>query len=144
MACPIPSFLRTADSGEGRHLPQSGVEPSDRGADDHQAYLDGVDSLARRLVDTDERAYDLGLELMNHAGRYLEQQDSAGRLYLLWAELTDLVDGPYASEPTSGALASQLMRRAARDWLALDRRDADLDQYLDGWLLEELGQERGS
>jgi hypothetical protein len=95
-----------------------------------------VRELASRLIDqeTDEDTYWRGSELQGLVGHYLPD-DAPGRLYVVWADLTDIWE-LHAERRTESA---GLMRDAAREFLALKGTSPDLDAYLTGWH-ERLGQ----
>jgi hypothetical protein len=63
-------------------------------------------------------------------------------LFLIWASLTDLVDGARGREPDAEASATLVMIRAAKEWLAISRNEAKRELYLDRWMYEECGYER--
>ena len=63
-------------------------------------------------------------------------------LFLIWASLTDLVDGARGREPDAEASASSMMIRAAKEWTAISRDEVERELYLDRWMYEECGYKR--
>lgn len=55
--------------------------------------------------------------------------DTPGRLYVVWGELTDI----WELEPERRPEAESLMRDAARDFLAIVDYTSELDGYLSRW-----------
>ncbi|GIJ50380.1 hypothetical protein Val02_72660 [Virgisporangium aliadipatigenens] len=108
-----------------------------RAWDDAEAeHLTQVTALAERLV-TAEDPYEAGLELWGHAGR--TAGELAVGMQLIWGFLTDRVE----LKPEEGQQARAEMRRAAREWLALDLADrAAVEGYLDYWLHDVCGYDR--
>ena len=92
--------------------------------------------LASRLIDqeTDEDTYWRGTELMSLFGPHLPD-DVPGRLYAVWGDLTDM----WELHLERRAESVELMREAAREFLALNSTTSDLDAYLTRWY-ERLGQ----
>ncbi len=86
--------------------------------------------LAARLIDqkSDEDVYWRGVDMQALVGQHLPD-DAPGRLYVLWAELTDVWELDEARRPESVAL----MREASEDFLALSEGSNDLDAYLTRW-----------
>ena len=89
---------------------------------------------AERMVGGYEAPYEIGMRLLADLASLLEA-DHAGKGYAVWGFLTDGIDGPppYArglSEPQ----IEDLMRQAAREWLALpDPADDELTRYFERW-----------
>jgi hypothetical protein len=92
--------------------------------------------LAAWLIDqeADQDTYRLGIELMGLFSRHLPN-DAPGRLYVVWADLTDIWELDLDRRTESVAL----MREAAREFLTLNDTSDDLDAYLTRWY-ERLGQ----
>jgi hypothetical protein len=92
--------------------------------------------LASRLIDqeTGEDTYWRGTELMSLFGLHL-RDDVPGRLYVVWGDLTDI----WELHLERRAESVELMREAAREFLALNNTTSDLDAYLTRWY-ERLGQ----
>ena len=69
--------------------------------------------------------------------------DWAAGLYLIWGSLTDGIDGPQRDPAATAAWATEAMRRAAREWLAMSHADLTArTEYLDRWVYEECGYAR--
>ena len=81
----------------------------------------------------------LALQFMGDTLDVLTIGDFAGSMYVLWGELTDWVE----LKPDEQGRAETEMVRAAREWLALDRRDSKgVARYFDYWLHDVCGHER--
>jgi hypothetical protein len=93
--------------------------------------------LAALLIEqgADEDTYWRANELMDLFGAHLLDEYFAGRLYVVWADLTDIWE-LYVERRTESVA---LMREAARQFLALTGTSNDLDAYLTQWY-ERLGQ----
>ena len=89
--------------------------------------------LASRLIDqeTDEDTYWSGSEFQGFFGQHLPEglDDATCRLYLVWADLTDIWELHLERRTESVSL----MREAAREFLALNGTPNDLDAYLTRW-----------
>ena len=108
-------------------------------------FINNVNDLIRLLLTRSDRAYDVGLEIMSLGSRGMldKSVDSVAEpLFLIWASLTDLADGARGREPDLEASASWMMIRAAKEWLAISRDEAERELYLDHWMYEECGYER--
>ena len=86
------------------------------------------------LQEDDETTYWKGVELHSLLAQHLPD-DVPGRLYVVWADLTDIWDLSVERRPESAAL----MREAAHEFLALDGTPSNLDLYLSRWQ-ERLAQ----
>ena len=75
-----------------------------------------------------------GTEFQSFFGQHLPH-DASDRLYVVWADLTDIWELHVERRTESVAL----MREAAREFLALDGTSNDLDAYLTR-VCERLGQ----
>lgn len=86
--------------------------------------------LAARLLDqeSEEDTYWRGTELQGLLGQHL-LDEHVDRLYILWAELTDIWELDLSKRPKS----VELMGEAAQDFLALDNAFESLDAYLLRW-----------
>jgi hypothetical protein len=91
--------------------------------------------LATQLIDqkSDEDTYWRGIDLLSLFMRQLPN-DAPGRLYVAWGELTDI----WELHPQRRPESVEMMREAAREFLALSESPNDLDAYLTRWY-ERLG-----
>lgn len=91
--------------------------------------------LAARLLveETDENTYWRGTDLWGLFSGSLPD-DVPGRLYVVWAVLTDI----WELHPERRTESVALMREAAQEFLAVDGSSNDLDAYLTRWS-ERLG-----
>jgi hypothetical protein len=108
-------------------------------------FINDVNDRIRLLLVSSGREYDLGLELVSVGSRGMLDESVATvaePLFLIWASLTDLVDGARGREPDAEASATLVMIRAAKEWLAISRNEAKRELYLDRWMYEECGYER--
>ena len=108
-------------------------------------FINAVNDRIRHLLTRSGRAYDIGLELMSlgSQGMLDESVDSVAEpLFLIWASLTELVDGARGREPSAEASATSVMIRAAKEWIAISRDETERELYLDRWMHEECGYER--
>jgi hypothetical protein len=65
---------------------------------------------------------------------YMKALDGVGRLYCVWAELSDIVDGwPVDYGPDCEAIAVREVRQAAQDWLSTPHTVAGLEGYIERW-----------
>lgn len=116
----------------------------DRGVEMDE-FVNNVNDRIRLLLAGSARANDIGLELMSLGSHGIldESVNSVAEpLFLIWASLTDLVDGPRGREPGAEASASLVMIRAAKEWLAVSRDETERELYLDRWMYEECGYKR--
>jgi hypothetical protein len=112
---------------------------------DLAAYLEKVSEQACLLIAGTARAYDAGSEIwklgMDGIGDdYL--RPTAWPLWLIWGSLTDLVDGRRGQEPGAEERASEVMRRAASEWLDASGDPLARSRYLDRWVYDECGYDR--
>lgn len=116
----------------------------DRGVEMDE-FVNNVNDRIRLLLAGSARANDVGLELMSLGSHGIldESVNSVAEpLFLIWASLTELVDGPRGREPGAEASASLVMIRAAKEWLTISRDETERELYLDRWMYEECGYER--
>jgi hypothetical protein len=108
-------------------------------------FLAAVTGRAAALLDS-ESPYSVGIELLSLGGLSVGNpalDEIAVPLMLIWGSLTDALDGPGADDPAMVAWGLDGMRRAASEWLALDKDDPEaLCHYLDRWVYEECGYQR--
>lgn len=92
--------------------------------------------LASRLIgqESEEDTYWRGIDLQNLFGQHL-LEDFADRLYVVWADLTDIWE-LHVERRTQSV---DLMREAAQEFLALSGTSNDLSAYLTRWY-QRLGQ----
>lgn len=101
---------------------------------------------ARRILDTDGSPYDQGMQLMADLVLSVPESAGFGAADLMWASLTDGIDGPdRLARELSEAEIEDLMRLAAREWLELDPSEAELRRYFARWedWPDSLGEVRG-
>jgi hypothetical protein len=86
--------------------------------------------LAARLIDqeSDENVYWRGVDMQALVSAHLPD-DAPGRLYVLWAELTDL----WELDPERRSESVALLREASQEFLALSETPNDLNAYLTRW-----------
>jgi len=86
--------------------------------------------LATRVLhqESDEDTYWGGTDLQAFFGQHL-LDEHVDRLYILWAELTDIWELDLSKRPESVLL----MREAAQEFLTLDNTRNSLDAYLARW-----------
>jgi hypothetical protein len=109
------------------HLPED---------DSVQGLADRLDPYMRRMLDgsEDPRAIAGQLMLMLTEPPYFEHLWGVGRLYQIWGELSDVVDGwPVDHGPDSAAIAVGGFRQAAQHWLAMPHTVAGLRDYITQW-----------
>ncbi|MCU1413919.1 MAG: hypothetical protein JWN80_1259 [Microbacteriaceae bacterium] len=84
-----------------------------------------MDDGAARILSRAERAYDVDLEIASQLSNLISTSDevsSTGGAYVLWAEITDLVDDPMG--PNSDEMCAAFSVVLARAWQQLsDRHD---------------------
>src|SRR4051812_48592615 len=99
-----------------------------------------IEAEMERMIDDSEDPYSSGRKIWEIAFVHASiSPDVVWPMWLIWGALTDWVD----MKPEEGARAKQEMRRASREWLALDGDDADLRRaYFDRWVHDELHIER--
>lgn len=83
--------------------------------------------MASRLLSEDSDVYAGAIDLLSLLGIALPD-NAPGRLYAIWGALTD----KWEPHPEWRQNAEQLMREAARDFLAV-RDEPELDAYLSRW-----------
>lgn len=90
---------------------------------------------AAERIRTEDSPYDSGMQLMGDiVHEVIFTADHAGGTYLMWAELTDGIDGPPPfARGLDQAQIEQLMRQAAVEWLELEHTSANVRRYLDRW-----------
>ncbi|GAA4605449.1 hypothetical protein BJY16_005397 [Actinoplanes octamycinicus] len=99
-------------------------------------YLTTVTALIEELT-TAADPYDKGVDLWGRSAG--ADGELAIDLQLIWGALTDWVE----RRPAEGEQARAEMRRAAREWLALDRADrAAVERYRDRWVHDVCGYPR--
>ncbi len=102
------------------------------------AFLARVNQLAAE-VDEAGDVYAAGLRLWEVSGLAVDAGELAGNLCALWGALTDWTE----LKPDEADQAEAAMRRAAREWLALDQMDSGaIQRYFDRWLHDICGYER--
>jgi hypothetical protein len=109
-------------------------------------YIELVSTEARHLVAGRGRAYDAGKRLWTLGVEHAATEDLRSiswPLWLIWGSLTDWVDGPRGREPGAETAASEAMRRAASEWLAVAKDEPARTAYFARWVYEECGYERG-
>jgi hypothetical protein len=104
---------------------------------------EGIDAIERemnRMLESGSDSYASGRRIWEIAFTHAPDSPKVmWPLWLIWGALTDRVE----VKPQECAAAEQMMLRASREWLALDRRDEKArDAYLDRWVYDELGIER--
>lgn len=93
-----------------------------------------MNDAARRILNTDESPYDVGIQLMGDLGEVLTTADFSGGAYAMWGCLTDGIDGPPSySRGLSEPEILQLMHLAAREWLDMDPTAENVRAYLSRW-----------
>jgi hypothetical protein len=102
------------------------------------AYLDLARRHAEQLLHADD-PYDVAVRFMSDTVDVLTIGEFAGRMYVLWGDLTDWVELKLAEQDRANAK----MVRAAREWLVLNPRDSNaVDRYFDYWLHDVFVHER--
>lgn len=90
-----------------------------------EAFVKIMDDGAARILSRAERAYDVDLEIASQLSNLISTSDevsSTGGAYVLWAEITDLVDDPMG--PNSDEMCAAFSVVLARAWQQLsDRHD---------------------
>jgi hypothetical protein len=124
----------------------SGCTGSDHGKVDHaedtpDALIRIVDAHMWRILavgeDPVEVIAELQYELIESPSQ--ETAESAGRLYLLFADLGDIVDGwPVDYGTATEMVAQREIRDAARDWLEAVRTADDVPLYLERWVARSM------
>jgi hypothetical protein len=108
-------------------------------------FIENVDVLSRVLISGTDRPYDVGIRIDSLGMQNMTAPfvgSLAEKIFLIWASLTDLVDGPRGREPGAEASASLMMIRAAEEWLAISSNETERELYLERWMHEECGYER--
>jgi len=93
------------------------------------ALWDRLDELMVQIASASE-PYSIATEVGGCVLEAITESVTASRVYQVWAELTDR----YELSPDERGETEAVMRRAARDWLAVKHDDAARDRYLDHWL----------
>jgi hypothetical protein len=96
-----------------------------------------LDELMVQVASADE-PYGLGGEVCGCVLSAVASSVDASRVYQVWAELTDR----YELRPDERGETEELMRRAAREWLAASHEEAARERYLDHWLYDVCGYQR--
>jgi hypothetical protein len=93
-----------------------------------------LDSVSARLAAEGADAYEVSIEV---AGEIVdtpdfETEDHAGNAYVLWAEISDLVDAP--GGPESPELCRSVAQKAALAWDSVDQTNPErLADYFARW-----------
>jgi len=99
-----------------------------------QFLAEEIDPIAQQVMDTADpwKAYKGATAAPEALVNAMDWMPHGGRIYVAWAELTDLYDA--GKVPISEAHAA--LRQAASDWL--DRPEPTADAFIDGWLSRTL------
>lgn len=88
--------------------------------------------VAEKVIAPEERPYDIAIDAMGAIGGVLTEARHAGVAYMLWAEISDLLDAPRG--PESEEMCDAYARAAATDWLAVDATSPEaVTFYFDRW-----------
>jgi hypothetical protein len=111
-----------------------------------ESYLAESRDLAERLLRApdDQSVYKIGIDLFHLGSRNGPEGKVAdsisGSLHWIWGDLTNSVDAPNADPDLTRA--TERMRRAAREWLAVYDDPGARARYLDHWQYDECGDRR--
>src|SRR4051812_38270927 len=92
------------------------------------AVADEAREAAARLLEPDADVYWRAVDVSNVISRALPDE-TPGRLYIVWAELTDM----WELHVEKRSKAESLMREAAEEFVAISGYPSELDGYLTRW-----------
>jgi len=101
-----------------------------------------IENEMRRILEGRSRPYDSAWKIWAKAMSLISPSPNVMHpLWLIWGSLTDWVE----NRPEETLQAESKMRQAAKEWLELNRDDANEEKaYLDRWVYDEMGYERAT
>ncbi|QEG40196.1 hypothetical protein [Roseimaritima ulvae] len=99
-----------------------------------------IENEMRRMLDGQSQPYDAAWKIWGKAMSLTSPSSNVMHAFwLIWGSLTDWVE----NRPDETLQAETKMRQAAKEWLELNRDDANEEKaYLDRWVYDEMGYAR--
>jgi hypothetical protein len=99
-----------------------------------------IENEMRRMLDGQSQPYDAAWKIWDKAMSLVSTSSHVMHaLWLIWGSLTDWME----NRPEETRHAESKMRQAAKEWLELNRDDANQEKaYLDRWVFDEMGYAR--